>query len=219
MKVVERRLTICGETHWLGVPCALIRFAGCSLRCRWCDTSYAYDGGEDLSRRELVSWAAGSGLGLVLLTGGEPLLQAELADLCAELVEVGRTVLVETNGAHDIRPLGPPVIRSVDVKCPGSGEVDRNLWSNLGSLRPGDAVKLVLADRRDYEFARQVIDRYRLGPPVEVLLSAVQPGLAVENLARWMVADRLQGVRLNIQAHRLLWPGLEPLPVPGPMAR
>ena len=209
MTVVERRLTLCGETQWLGVPCALIRFSGCTLRCRWCDTQYAYEGGEEVDRRELLAWVAASGLELVLLTGGEPLLQAELPQLCAELSAAGQRVLVETGGAHEIAPLAPPVIRSVDVKCPGSGEADRNLWSNLAELRPGDAVKLVLSDRADYEFARGVIARHRLGPPVEVLLSAVQPGLAVETLAGWMLADRLAGVRLNIQAHRLLWPRLE----------
>jgi 7-carboxy-7-deazaguanine synthase len=211
MKVVERRLTLCGETHWLGVPCALIRFSGCSLRCRWCDTKHAYEGGEEVERRELLAWVAASGLGLVLLTGGEPLLQAELPELCAELVAAGRIVLCETSGAHDIAPLAPPVIRSVDVKCPGSGESDRNLWSNLEQLRPGDAVKLVLTDRADYEYARAVIARHRLGPPVEVLLSAAQPQLDVETLAAWMLEDRLAGTRLNLQAHRLLWPRLEGL--------
>lgn len=116
---------------------------------------------------------------------------------------------METNGAHDIRPLAPPVIRSVDVKCPASGQAHRNVWGNLAELRPGDAVKLVVSDRADYEFARSVIEQHRLGPPVEVLLSPVQPSLSVEELAAWVLADRLNGVRLNIQAHRLLWPRLE----------
>lgn len=215
MKVVERLLTICGETQWLGVPCALVRFAGCGLRCHYCDTTYAYRGGEEVEPGELARWAVETGLDLVLLTGGEPLLQPELPELCAELTAAGRHVLVETSGACDISPLGPPVIRSVDVKCPGSGEAERNLWSNLSQLRAGDAVKLVLCDRADYDFARQVIQRYRLGPPVEVLLSAAHPRLAVEELASWMVRDRLSGVRLNVQAHRLLWPALEPPPSTG----
>jgi 7-carboxy-7-deazaguanine synthase len=210
MKVIERLLTICGETQWLGVPCALIRFAGCHLRCHYCDTAYAHQGGEDFERESLSRWALETGLDLVLLTGGEPLLQTELPELCAELTAAGRHVLVETSGACDISPLRPPVMRSVDVKCPGSGEAERNVWSNLSQLRAGDAVKLVLCDRADYDFAREVIRRYRLGPPVEVLLSAAHPRLAVEELARWMVGDRLTGVRLNIQAHRLLWPALEP---------
>jgi 7-carboxy-7-deazaguanine synthase len=208
LSVVERLVTICGETHLAGIPCALIRFAGCDLDCSWCDTAHARDAalGGELSLDELVAWVAASRMTLVLLTGGEPLLQAELPALASALTRDGRTVLVETSGAHDIRPLAPPVIRSVDLKCPGSGEVDRILWSNLEHLRPNDALKLVLRDRADYEFAKEVIGRHGLGAPVNVLLSSAHPDLTPQELARWILEDHLSAVRLNPQLHRVLWP-------------
>jgi 7-carboxy-7-deazaguanine synthase len=208
LKVIERLVTICGETHLAGIPCALIRFAGCDLDCDWCDTAYARDAalGNEMSVDELVAWVASRGLTLALLTGGEPLLQPELPTLAAALARDGVAVLVETSGAHDIRPLASPVIRSVDLKCPGSGEVDRILWSNLDHLRPGDAVKLVLRDRRDYDFAKEVIRRHRLGAPVHVLLSSAHPHLTPQELACWILEDRLSDVRLNPQLHRVLWP-------------
>jgi 7-carboxy-7-deazaguanine synthase len=210
MRVVERLTTLCGETHLAGVACALIRFAGCDLRCRWCDTTYAREAeGQEITAAELERWVDRTGLGLVLLTGGEPLLQAGLAELATRLAE-RRTVLVETSGAHDIRPLAAPIVRSVDIKCPASGEAERNLWQNLDHLRPGDAVKLVIADRADYDFARDVIARHRLELPVHVLLSPVghraAPLDVARELAGWILEDRLHGVRLNLQLHRLLWP-------------
>jgi len=226
MRVVERFVTLCGETHLAGVPCALIRFAKCDLRCSWCDTAYAREAeGAEASAAELEGWVDRTGLGLVLLTGGEPLLQAGLAELAIRLA-ARRTVLVETSGAHDIRPLVAPVVRSVDVKCPASGQVDRNLWANLDHLRPEDAVKFVIADRADYEFARSVISRHHLGRPVHVLLSPARAvgvrggsggadgGLdrdrsaleSARDLAGWILEDRLHDVRLNLQLHRVLWP-------------
>lgn len=210
IRVCERLATICGETHLAGVPCALIRLAGCSVRCAWCDTPYAQDpaAGEPASRADLVRWVAQTGLGLVLLTGGEPLEQPEVPELAAELASAGHRVLVETSGACDITPLRPPILRAVDVKGPSSGALRLNRWENLDALREGDAVKLPVQDREDYEHALQVIHRHRLGPPVEVLLSPVAP-LAPLELARWMLGDRLASARLNLQLHRLAWAELE----------
>jgi len=211
MKVFQRTLTLCGETHFAGVPCALIRFAGCELRCRWCDTVDAREASAAVGEtpvEELVDWAARSGMRLVLLTGGEPLLQPELPELAARLVGQGLQVLVETSGAYDIAALEPPVIRSMDVKCPGSGEAGRNRWENLGLLRAGDVVKMILADRDDYEFAKRVIADHRLCRPLNILLSSAYPHLKPEQLATWIVEDRLGEVRLNVQLHRL-WPALE----------
>jgi 7-carboxy-7-deazaguanine synthase len=212
MKVFERVLTICGETHLAGMPCALIRFAGCELRCRWCDTVEAREPTAAVMEsdlEELVDWAAHSQMRLVLLTGGEPLLQPELPELAARLARQGQQVLVETSGAHDIGALEPPVIRSVDVKCPSSGESGRNRWENLRLLRAGDVVKMVVADREDYAFAKRVIATHGLCSPVNILLSSAYPQLKPEQLATWIVEDRLGEVRLNVQLHRLLWPALE----------
>lgn len=210
MRVVERLLTLCGETHLAGVPCVLVRFAGCNLRCRYCDTLYARDHdapAEEVTADELAEWVLGQGLGLALLTGGEPLLQRELPRL-AETLARRVTVLVETSGALDISPLGPPVVRSVDVKGPSSGEVGQMCWQNLGSLRPGDCVKFVIASREDYEHAKAVIHGHRLGAPVNILLSSAYPHLEPWQLAAWIIEDRLD-VRLNVQLHKVLWPQLE----------
>jgi 7-carboxy-7-deazaguanine synthase len=210
IRVCERLATICGETHLAGIPCALIRLAGCSVGCVWCDTSYAQDpaAGEDTSRADLVAWVASTGLGLVLLTGGEPLEQAELPELAAELADAGKRVLVETSGTCDISSLPPPILRAVDVKGPSSGAQRLNRWQNLAVLRAGDAVKLPVRDREDYDHALDVIRRYRLRPPIELLLSPLAPLTPLE-LAGWMLADRLAGVRLNLQLHRLAWAELE----------
>jgi len=208
MRVVERIVTLCGETQLAGIPCALVRFAGCELRCSWCDTRFALDpdAGKDLGVEAIAAWARASGMRLVLLTGGEPLLQPELPELATLLCARGHRVLVETSGALDISALAPPVIRCVDIKCPGSGEVSRNRWENLGQLRDEDSVKLVLAGREDYEFAKQVIRSHGLCSPLNVLLSSVYPQLGPEQLAAWIIEDRLVDVRLNVQLHRILWP-------------
>ena len=209
MRVVERLLTICGETHLAGVPCVLVRFAGCDLRCSYCDTLYARDhdaAAEEVAAEELAEWVLRQGLGLALLTGGEPLLQPELPRL-AELLARRMTVLVETSGALDISPLGPPVVRSVDIKGPSSGEAGRMRWENLNGLRAGDCVKFVVAGREDYEHAKAVIHDHRLGAPVNILLSSAYPHLEPWRLAAWIIEDRLD-VRLNVQLH-VLWPQLE----------
>ncbi len=210
LQVCEQLATLCGETHLLGIPCALVRCSGCELRCAWCDTVHAQDPSRGVARtqRELIAWVEQTGLALVLLTGGEPLLQPELPELAATLARTHR-VLVETSGAYELRPLAPPVLRSMDLKCPGSGEEERNLWSNLDELRAGDAVKLVLTGREDYEYARRLIRTRTLPSGVEVLLSPANPFLAPGQLARWMLEDRLAHARLNLQAHRTAWPDVE----------
>lgn len=211
MRVVERQITLCGETHLAGIPCALVRFAGCDLRCHYCDTLYARDDPdvvEEMTPQEIAAWVEQQGLRLVLLTGGEPLLQPDLPRLAQDLAARGQQVLVETSGAHDISSLAPPVVRSVDVKCPSSGEQARTLWRNLSVLRAGDCVKFVVAGRRDYDYARDVIARHALGSPVNILLSCAYPLLEPGQLAAWIIEDRLQ-VRLNLQLHRLVWPQLE----------
>lgn len=216
MRVIERHLTLCGETHLAGTLCALIRFAGCDLDCRWCDTPHARepDGGETLTPEQLVTWSRELGARLVLLTGGEPLLQADLPRLTSMLAAGGHQVLVETSGACDIAPLAAPVVRCVDVKCPSSGAEGRMRWENLSELRPDDAVKFVIADRADYDYAADVIQRHGLGGRVNILLSSAHPQLSPRQLATWMTQDLKLGrrwmadVRLNVQLHHL-WPQLE----------
>ncbi len=213
MKVVEQILTICGETQFAGIPCALIRFAGCDLDCAWCDTPYAAKGeqrGQDISATALCRWVEESRLDLVLLTGGEPLLQPDLPLLAGQL-NSRHTVLVETSGAHDISILPPPTIRSMDIKCPGSGMTPRNLYANFKHLRAGDALKFVITSRRDYDFAREILSSYTVDPAVERLFSAAHPTLPHDTLAGWILEDRLSGIRLNVQMHRWIWTGNEGL--------
>jgi 7-carboxy-7-deazaguanine synthase len=216
MQVVERLVTLCGETHLAGLPCSLIRFAGCDLECRWCDTRYAVEPvqePQELSVEELVRWARSRRARLVLLTGGEPLLQADLPELASTLAREHQ-VLVETSGAHDITALGAPVMRCVDVKSPSSGQSHRMVWDNLRDLREGDAVKFVIASREDYAYALEVIEKHALGRPVNILLSSAYPHLKPAELAAWIVRDlgsvhSLAEVRLNLQLHRVFWPDLE----------
>lgn len=207
MKVIETLVTFCGETHYAGLPCALIRFSGCPLRCSWCDTAYAYTGGREISPSALHAWIQQTGMHLVLLTGGEPLIQEQLPAF-AQTLSVTHTVLVETSGAFDISCIPPPIVRSVDVKCPGSGEDSKNDWSNMALLAPGDAVKFVISSREDYDYAVQIVKRYSLKSPVEVLFSPTSTFTSAGLLARWILEDRLS-VRLNLQMHKLAWPDLE----------
>jgi 7-carboxy-7-deazaguanine synthase len=209
MKVIEKLITLCGETHFMGIPCALIRFSGCPLRCIWCDSTYAYSGGEEQSAEELRQWVEQSRMSLVLLTGGEPLMQEGLAAFALGLTQDGHDVMVETSGAIDIQPLLEPIIRSIDIKCPSSGESGKIFWNNLNCLRPMDAVKFVIADREDYLYASQVIVEHLRSASAQILLSPVFGRLEPEALARWILEDRLGKVRLNLQLHKLLWPGGE----------
>ena len=200
--------TLQGEGVRAGRRCAIVRLTGCNLRCAWCDTTYAYDEGRARSVDEVVSEVRGMA-GLVLVTGGEPLLQPAVPALLRRLCDEGFEVLIETNGSQDVSALDPRVVRCVDVKCPGSGQSGSFLWSNLEHLRPGDEVKFVLADRADYEYARQVIREHDLGRRCAVILTPAAGRLAPAELAGWIVADEgLAGdVRLGLQLHKTLWPG------------
>lgn len=216
LRINETFFSIQGESTWAGCPCFFIRLTGCHLRCAYCDTEYSFKEGRTRTIDELVDEALAIECGLVEITGGEPLLQPRVHDLVRSLADAGRTVLVETSGACDIRPLDPRCIAILDVKTPGSGEQGRNLWSNLDALRPHDEVKFVICDRADYEFARETIVRHDLSRRCRaVLLSAVfeQPrgleilgheGLSMRTLAEWILEDRLP-VRLQTQLHKWIW--------------
>jgi len=197
--------SIQGESSRAGQPCVFVRLTACDLRCSWCDTPYAFYEGTKRSLDEVVSEVEQYDCPLVEITGGEPLLQEEVYPLMQALAERGRTVLLETGGHRPIDRVPPSVIRIVDVKCPGSGESAKNHWANLDALRPHDEVKFVIADREDYEFAREIITRYALpGRVAAILFSPVHGVLESRTLSEWMLADRVPA-RLQIQLHKIIW--------------
>lgn len=207
LRVTEIFYSLQGESSWAGLPCAFVRLAGCGLGCRWCDTRYAAnDTGTLMGIDAIVEEIRALGAPLVEITGGEPLEQEETPALASGLTAENYTVLVETNGAHDISVLPEPVIRIMDIKCPGSGAARKMDWDNIARLRPADEVKFVVASRPDYEFARETIARHDLSSRCGVLLSAVPGELDTGELADWALANRLP-VRVQVQLHRILWPG------------
>lgn len=205
LKVCEIFRSIQGESSYVGIPCTFVRLAGCNLRCLYCDTTYALEGGEEKSVEQIVKEAESYGQHLVEITGGEPLFQEETPQLAAALLERGYTVLVETNGSLDISVLPNGAIRIMDIKCPSSGESDKVLWENIWKLTKSDEVKFVIADRHDYEWARGIIrDRFQIAR-TKILLSTVFGELPPRNLVEWMLEDSLQA-RFQVQIHKLIWP-------------
>jgi len=203
--VCESFLSIQGESSFAGRPCAFVRLTGCNLRCRWCDTTYAQEGGGTArSLDDVVAEVRASGLRLAEITGGEPLLQAETPELAARLAGLGLTVLVETNGSLDISVLPPEAVAIVDMKGPSSGEAERMDLANLARLRARDEVKFVLAGRADYQHMRELLPRIDTARNT-VNVSPLFGALAPAELAAWMLADRLDA-RLNLQLHKLIWP-------------
>jgi 7-carboxy-7-deazaguanine synthase len=197
--------SIQGETSFAGRPCTLVRLSGCNLRCSWCDTPQAFTGGTRMSRAEVRDRALALETELVLVTGGEPLLQPATVPLLADLCDANRSVLLETSGERDISPVDPRVHRIVDMKAPGSGECGRNRYENLALLGPRDELKLVLKDRADYLWARDLLARERvIGRAREVLLSPVHGVLNPRDLVAWTLEDRL-AVRVQLQLHKYIW--------------
>ena len=197
--------SIQGESTYAGRPCVFVRLTACDLRCTWCDTPYAFHEGSKMSLDAVLEAVAAYGERLVEITGGEPLLQADVYPLMSRLLSAGYTVLLETGGHRSVAQVPDGVVRIIDIKCPGSGEAGRNDWSNLDHLRPTDQVKFVIADRRDYEFARDVAARYDLpGRCDAVVFSPVHGVLEPRPLAEWILADRL-AARLQVQLHKYIW--------------
>lgn len=205
MKLYEIYTSIQGETQYAGLPCTLVRFAACDLRCSYCDTEHAFTGGQEVSRESIVADVKTRAAKLVLLTGGEPLLQPELPELARELMAAGFEVMVETGGHRDVSGMPEGTILIVDVKTPGSGEAERNLWGNLGRLGARDAVKFVITSRSDYEWAKQVMLRHRLVGKTPILMSPSFGQIEPRELVEWMLADGLPA-RLNLQVHKYVWP-------------
>lgn len=204
LRITETFYSLQGEADSSGWPTFFIRLTGCPLRCTYCDTEYAFQGGEWRGIEALLGEAAASGAHRVCVTGGEPLAQKQCLELLVRLCDAGHDVSVETSGAIDISGVDPRVACVLDLKTPGSGEMDRNLYSNLGALRARDMVKFVICDRRDYEWACRQVNDYRLAGRVQVLFSPVAGRLAPADLADWILTDRLQ-VRFQLQLHKVLW--------------
>ncbi|MFH1681316.1 MAG: radical SAM protein [Candidatus Eisenbacteria bacterium] len=205
MKVSEIYASLLGESTHTGRPAVLVRFTGCSLRCRYCDTAYAFHGGEERSPGEIADRVRSYGVELVLLTGGEPLEQEDLPRLIEILLDRGHEVIVETGGHRPIGAIDARVVKILDIKCPGSGHADDMIWSNIDALGPRDEVKFVIADRTDYEWAKEVLAARLRGREGTVLLSAAHGRLLPAALAEWILEDGLR-VRLQVQLHRILWP-------------
>jgi 7-carboxy-7-deazaguanine synthase len=205
LSVVEIFHSIQGEGSRAGLPCTLVRLGGCNLRCNWCDTPYAQEGGEPMGLEDVLGRVGELGCRRVEVTGGEPLTQPLCLELLRRLCDEGYQTLLETNGSLDISTVDPRVARIVDFKCPSSGQEGHNLWSNVASLTGRDEVKFVLADRNDYDFATRAVREQKLAGRCEVIFSPVWGRLAPVELARWILADGLDA-RLGLQLHKIIWP-------------
>lgn len=204
LRITEIFHSLQGEAASVGHPTVFIRLTGCPLRCRYCDTEYAFTGGKWRGLSEIVDEVARYGARYVCVTGGEPLAQPNTPALLTRLCDAGWRVSIETSGSFDVSALDPRVVRVVDWKTPGSGEQARNLPANLEALRPQDQLKFVLCDRADYEWANAVVAGHRLTDRCEVLYSPSYHQLDARTLAEWILADRLH-VRFQIQLHKVLW--------------
>ena len=204
LKLTEIFLSLQGEARDAGWPTVFVRLTGCPLRCSYCDTAYAFHGGDWWGIDDIVAEVARHGARHVCVTGGEPLAQKRCLQLLARLCDAGHDVSLETSGAIDIGGVDPRVSRVLDIKTPGSGEAGRNLWGNLALLTPRDQVKFVLCSRADYDWAKDVLAAHRPQATCDVLFSPSFGQLAPRELADWIVADRLP-VRFQLQLHKLLW--------------
>jgi 7-carboxy-7-deazaguanine synthase len=205
MRITEIFYSIQGESTYSGLPCVFIRTTGCNLRCTWCDTEYSFYGGVEMTLEEIMARVESYGCKLAELTGGEPMLQKEIYALSERLLAEGYTVLMETGGSLDLSQLDARVIKIMDLKCPGSGEVDKNYWPNLAVLQPHDQIKFVIKDRRDYEWSVAAVREHRLAERVQILFSPVFGVMDYRALAEWMLADNVPA-RFQVQLHKYIWP-------------
>jgi 7-carboxy-7-deazaguanine synthase len=202
--VCETFASLMGESTRAGVPAFFIRLTGCNLRCSYCDTAYAYEGGSEMSLGTLVDLARRQPHQLVLVTGGEPLLQADTPALLTDLLDAGFSVCLETNGSLPIGAVDARVHRILDVKCPGSGMADHHVWANMDLLTSRDEIKFVVGDHLDFTWALEVIKRFRLAGALPVLISPVFRQVALQEAAAWILATGLP-LRLNPQLHKYIW--------------
>lgn len=204
LRITEIFLSLQGEARDAGWPTVFVRLTGCPLRCQYCDTAYAFHGGDWADIDMILARVAGFGVRHVCVTGGEPLAQKRCLALLRALCDAGYRVSLETSGAMDIQPVDRRVSRVVDIKTPGSGEVERNLWDNLQHLTLHDQVKCVICSREDYLWARDIVRQHGLPERCDVLFSPSHGQVSPRELADWIVADRLP-VRFQLQLHKLLW--------------
>lgn len=204
MKICEIYAGIQGESTYAGLPCVFIRLSGCNLRCLYCDTTYSYEEGMEMSQDAVVDSVRHHGLGLVEITGGEPLLQHDIKELATSLLDFGYKVLVETNGTLDISGIDCRAIVIMDVKTPGSGAPDSVCKENFDFLKKSDELKFVITDRADYDWAVRVIGKYGLSGKCVILFSPAFGRLCPEELAGWIINDRLN-VRFNLQLHKYMY--------------
>lgn len=208
LKISEIFHSIQGEATRAGLPTVFVRLVGCPLRCVWCDTEHAFSGGQRMPLEAILTEVASYRTHQVCVTGGEPLAQNSCLALLTALCDAGYDVSLETSGALDIAAVDPRVSRIMDLKAPGSGELSKNLWSNLAQLNARDELKFVLKDRSDYEWARATVLERQLDRLCPLLFSPVQESLLPRDLAEWILADRLP-VRFQLQLHKLLWSNMQ----------
>lgn len=204
LRITEIFYSLQGETNRVGLPTVFIRLTGCPLRCTYCDTAYAFSGGESLSLAYILEKVAAYAPSYVTVTGGEPLAQKNCPLLLRALCDAGYQVSLETGGALDISEVDARVMRVVDIKTPGSGEVAKNRWENLALLGAHDEVKFVLCDEADYRWAQDIIAQHHLAEKCPILFSPVHGTMNPTQLAEWILRDRMP-VRLQVQLHKILW--------------
>lgn len=204
MKVCEIYKSIQGESSYAGYPCVFVRLVGCNLRCTYCDTRYAYEGGTEESVAEVLEKVDEFGADMVLITGGEPMLQDETVELAELLLRAGRRVLVETNGSIDLKNLPEAVVKIMDIKTPGSGFADSTKMENLELLSSWDMVKFVITSEKDFEWAVGVVNEHLLDKRVELLFSPAFTQFKPETLAK-LIVEKAIPVRLNLQIHKYIW--------------
>ena len=204
IKINEIYLSVQGESTHTGLPCIFIRLTGCNLRCSWCDTAYAFHEGKNMSIDEILQKVENFGIHLVEITGGEPLMQDNVYTLMRRLIEKGYKVMLETGGSISLERVPKDVIKIMDLKCPGSGEQEKNNLDNLKLLTPHDEVKFVILDRKDYEWSRDIIKKFKINETAHILLSPVFDKLELKEMVKWILEDRLP-VRLQTQLHKIIW--------------
>ncbi len=204
LKITEIYSSVQGESSYAGLPCVFVRLSGCPLRCRWCDTVYSFKDGEAQGVDDVIGKVASFGIGLVELTGGEPLAQETSFALIDALVDRGFKVLIETGGSEPISRVHPSAHVIMDIKCPASGMSDKNLWNNIDALKLSDEVKFVVADRSDFDWAVQVAREFRLEEKCNLLFSPAWGHCKPDELVRWLLDEKLKA-RLNLQIHKYIW--------------
>ena len=204
LRISEIFYSLQGETSRVGLPTVFVRLTGCPLRCTYCDTTYAFTGGHNMEIEQILEEVARHGTRYVTVTGGEPLAQKNCLELLQALCDAGYDVSLETGGALDVSKVDARVLKVLDIKTPGSGETEKNMWGNLAHLNPHDEIKIVLCDEADYVWARQQLMEHSLDKKCAVLFAPVQGKLSPADLAGWILRDHLP-VRMQVQLHKLLW--------------